>query len=105
MHAPPTQLPLSQTVPHTPQLSGSVASVTSHPSAAFMLQSAKPSSQWKLHVSAMQTARAPAGVGQTAHAGPHAAGSVFAAQAAPQRWNPGSHVVAHAPAVHAAVPF
>jgi hypothetical protein len=82
-----------------------VVSAASQPFAAFLSQSAKPALHWTVQAFASQAARPLAGTGQTWHVGPHAAGSVFAAQAPGHAWKSALHVNPHAPFVHVAAPF
>ncbi len=113
---------MGQTTPHTPQFSGSEASVASQPFKGFKSQLPKPALQVEPHTSAAHVATAFAGTGQIAQAGPHAVGSVGTTHLSPHftgaagvhpfvHWNEGPagaqsgaaavHAVPHAPQVSA----
>jgi len=109
--APPVHtLPASHTAPHAPQLSGSVKVLTSHPSDAVLLQSAKPAVQpLTVHCESAHPAVALARL-QTFAQPPQLFGSVARETSQPstasmlQSANPPVHAaIAQVPVVHWAV--
>jgi len=80
VHTPLSHLPPLHDFPQPPQFSGSVAKLDSQPSIGSWLQLPNPPLHLNAHASAWQVAAAFGGIGQTAHVGPHAAGSVSTTQ-------------------------
>jgi len=73
-------------LPHIPQLSGSLASATSHPSASLPLQFAKPALHLMPHVVPLHVADVFAGAGQGVQRSPHESGLPLGRHALAQRW-------------------
>jgi len=93
-------------LPQTPQLAGSVASVTSQPFAGLLSQFARPAAQAVTpHASLVQVAAdAVFGTGHAMQAAPQVAGSLLGTHAPPQRWCVAGHVVPQVSATQVAVP-